>query len=483
MMSFKFLRGAAVAGLAMMAMIAGSSPSFARVDELGMRSSKIDSGDQAISKEVKASSAPTEGAASVTVTQTVRYLHKRWFWQNDQSYAIPYNGSADYVGRLGYWMYKDGDGSLYRFNKGSPVGIETKKPTVDIGELPARMSDNDSGTVSSVKAPYGTADVPTRPLNVVTRYRHIETYDDLSYTVASSVDASYVPNQNAHMVYVGNTLYKIERSGEVHALSEKPVSYVGNRPYKISENDSLLSYDPTVSAGAVSFNGRNRAINVSREYIHEETYEKQRYSIDTELSANFVPEQNAHMIWIDNRLYRVRVGSDDVVQLSSKPVVNAGSLFYKIDSNDSLVNVEVLPYSLTSDNRAIFVRVRHYWRHSETYQIKEYYGESTEIARYNDNYHVWTVIVDGRIYAIAYDGDVINDSGVVVVKAPGNMRHPDQIVVKPNKDDPPVVVPGKNNPPAPDNSDDDPPVVVPGKSKPPIVVHTDDDPPVVVPRH
>lgn len=478
----KSLRNVAFAAFAALAMASVSTPSYAKVDELGVRAEKMDPSDQVLKKEVVATQAPTDGAQSVSVNVTTSYLHKRWFWQNDQAYQVKTPGTAEFVGRLNDWRFKDSDGSLFRFSKGSNVGISTDRPSVDIGKQNVMMSQNDRGDVIGVSAGSVSADGQSRGVNITYRYSHPETYNDVTYTIDSSSTATFVTEQSAHMVWVGSRLYRINAAGQVENLREKPTANVGVRNGLISNSDRMVSYDPTVTAGSSSYNGRNRTFFVNRDYVHEENFQRLRYTIQELTNATFVPEQNAYMAWVDNKLYRVRVGSDDVVQLNSRPVVNGGSRSYKLDYSDPLSSVNVEPLSLSSDSHSVLVSVRKYWRHTENFQVVEYYTQDTQIATYNESYKMWTILVDGRIYVIAFDGDVVNDSSVVVVKAPGSLHRPEVVVVKPNGEDPPVVVPTKKRPPVV-NTDDDPPVVVPGKRKAPAVVTGDDDgPAVVVPR-
>lgn len=479
----KILRHAALAAFALVAVAAVSTPSYAKVDDRGVRTEKMDASDKVTKKEVISASAPTDGTASIPVTVTTSYLHKNWFWQNDEVYKIKTPATAEYVVRLDNWMLKDTDGSLFRFSKGSNVGMPTTRQTIDIGTLSALMSSGDSGIVAGVSSGAVSSDGSSRSLNVTYKYTHAETYNDVTYTYNGTASATFVAEQGGHMAWIGSTLYKVNAAGQVQSLREKPTANIGARDKMISNRDQSVSWEPTVSAGSTSYNGRTRVMNVSKDYIHEETFQKLRYSIVEEVDATFVSEQKAHMVWVENKLYRVRVGSDDVVQLSTRPVVNVGEKHYKLDFNDSLVTVQVNPLSVTSDSKSILVSVRRIYRHAETFQVLEYFKADTQIATYNETYKAWTVIVDGRIYAITFDGTVVNNDGsVVVITAPGGMKRPDVVVVKPNGEDPPVVVPGKRKPPVVD-TDNDPPVVVPGKRKPPVVMNDNDDgPPVVVPR-
>lgn len=468
----KFLRCAVLAAVAFVSVV---SPSYAGVENLGQRTKMESSSDTVTKQEVVAVTAP-DSNPSVQVNVTTHYLHDRWWPWSDQVYYIKTQGTAEHVARLGYWVYKDADGKLFRFNKGSAVGIETPRQTIDIGAQGSVISASDRAQNNGVSAGPVSADNSTRSFNVSTRYTHVETYNDVTYTVASTTTGRFVAEQNAHMVWVGSTLYKATNgSNAVQALSDRPTANVGVLAQRISANDQMVSSNPTVTAGSVQANGRTRILNVARDYINVQEYQKLRYTLQHEEVATYVAEQGSHMAWISNNLYRVRVGSDVVQLMQARPVVNAGGRIFKIDFSDPLVSVDVTPVSLTSDSKSIVVNVYHRYKHEETFQVKEYYMSSTEIARYNETYKVWTVIVDGRIYAIAFAGDTVtnNNGDVVIIKAPDTMKRPDVIVVNPGNGEPPVVVPGKKNP----STDTDPPVVVPGKKKP-----VDNDPPVVVPN-
>lgn len=466
--------------VAMVFALAGGtvSPAFAATEDVGVRTSKIDSSDKVTKKEVSADTAPAQGASSITVNQTVHYLHSPfWFWKSKQAYRINYPGNADHVSRLGYWMYKDSDGELFRFNQGSKTGIPTPRPVVDVGSQAAPLSASDAGSVAAVTD--GGLSGSVRSFNVITNYKHVETYNDVTYSVTSKVDGVFVPNQNAYMAWIGNRLYKVDSVGKVELLKDKPSAHIGVRASKIDSRDNSVSWDPVVTAGSVSFNGRSRELVVSRDYVHETSYEKQRYSLQYRSDAELVSEQSAYMAWIEQKLYKVQLGSNRVQQLYDKPVVKLGQRNFKIDAlRDRLVAVEVIPTNLSPDNKSIVVQVRRHWSHEETFQVKHYYGQNLDIAHYNSTYKVWTVIVDGKIYAVAFDGDSVSSPDVIVIKAPKGMSRPDVIVVKPNDTDPPVVVPGKKKPPV---EDEDPPVVVPGKKKPPVVIDNEDGPPVVIP--
>ena len=483
---FNFVRAGMLAIAAIGALALAPTPSFAGTTNLGERTQVIDKSDKVTRREAVATSAPVVGQPSITVTETVHYLNSPWQpWKNNQTYYVKTTVTAEYVDRLGYWMLKDPRGVLFKFTPGSIAGTETLRPTVDIGLQTTVLSQTDSATIGGVSAGVVTPDGSSRSLEVKTLYRHAETYNDVTYAVISSVSAPLVREQSAHMAWIGNRLYKADSiTGKLEMLAGKPSANVGVRNGLISQKDRSISWEPSVSAGQISVNGRTRTLIVSRDYQHEETYQNLIYSIQEVETAVYVPEQNGYMEWIGNRLYKVRIGSDVVQQLATKPTVNLGQRNWKEDFNDQVSSVSVTPRELTTDRKSVVVNVRRNYQHVEHFQVKEYYLESREVAVYNAQYKVWTVTIEGRVYAVLFANDTVSDPNVIVIKAPSDLKRPDVIVVNPgngNAGDPPVVVPGKPKPKAPPVVDnDDPPVVVPGKRTPPRNVPADDD--VVVPR-
>ncbi len=459
--------------------VATPTPAVAATQDVGERSTKIDSSDKITRKEVVAATAPVDGQPSITVHVKTHYLYSPWApWKSNQTYFIKSTHTAEYVSRLGYWMLKDAEGVFHKFTPGSVAGTQVSKPVVDIGSQPSKIDGNDR----SLGSPTATAgavslDGRNRSIELTYRYTHSETYNDVTYSVTSPVNAQLVDRQDAFFVWVGSTLYKVDRAGNVRALSERPVAQLGVRDRLIDRNDREVSWNPTISAGQVSGSGSSRTIISTRTYENVETFQRLQYELETVHTAQYVREQRAYMAWIDGKLYKVAMGSDIVYHLQAKQVVDEGSQLGKLNFNDQAVSIDVLAKELTSDNKSVVVTVRRNYRQVGNFQDKEYHVDSRQIANYNQTYKVWTVVVDGRIYAITFPGDpIVTSSDVIVIKAPGSLRRPDITVVNPGNSspgDPPVVVPGKRT--GPTNSDDD--VVVPGKHRP--APKADDD--VVVP--
>ena len=378
------------------------APAFATTDEGGFRTAKIASGDDITGREVSAYTAPIAGTTSFTVSETIHYLHHHsllnWFG-HDTAYQIKTQSTARFVPELAQWMLKDAEGAFISFHNGDKIGVEIAKPVLGLGTRSSPISGRDASSVDSVQTGELSSSGQTRQLIFHTGYRHVETWFD------------------------------------------------------------------------------------------------QTYSIDTSVTATWVPEQSAHMAWYGQRLYTVRLGSDDVRWLYSKPVVDMGKRFFQIDQwNDRRFDLRIVPFDLTDGNRNVLVNVDTVYHNDGQFQIKEYYIERTEVARYNDRLGAWTVQVDGRLYAVAFGDDVVRDDSAVVIRAPGNLHRPDVIVVNPgHSDEPPVVVPRKPGGPVintPADNGDEPPVLVPAKPhhpqrKGPVVVTPSDDddgPAVLVPR-
>lgn len=460
-------------------MVAAPTTAVAATQDVGERSTKIDASDKVVRKEVVATTAPVDGQPSITVQVKTHYLYSPWApWKSNQTYFIKSTQTAEYVTRLGYWMLKDAEGNFHKFTPGSVAGTQVNKPVVEIGSQASKLDGNDRSLGSPTVVPGAVSqDSQNRSLELVYRYTHAETYNDVTYSVTVPASAQYVRGQDAYMIWVGSTLYKVDQAGRVQALSDRPVSKVGVRDRLIDRNDREVSWQPTISAGQASVTGQTRTLISTRTYENVETFQRVQYELETVYTAQYVREQRGYMAWIDGRLYKVAMGSDIVYHLQSKPVVDLGSQGGKLDWNDQADSIDVLAKELTSDNKSVVVTVRRNYKQTGTYQDREYHVDSRQIATYNQTYKVWTVVVDNKIYAITFPGDpVITSSDVIVIKAPGNVRRPDISVVNPGNGspgDPPVVVPPKRT--GPTNDDD---VVVPGKNRPAPKTNDDD---VVVP--
>ena len=469
----------------------GATPSYARTtDNVGVRSTMIDNGDELTGKDVITNVAPTKGNATVTVTETLHYLNSPWainFWTHAKAYTIVHSGTAQYVDRVGAWMWTDENGNFYRFNAGSASGVATSKPVVGIGALGSVMSPSDSGYVTAVSGAATSPDNSTRSLNVTTQYTHVEQFDNLTYTVGSNVTAQFVPQQGSHFAWVGSTLYT-DANGTVHALSSKPTASAGNRSDKIASDDRRANNNVVVSAGGTSFDGNSRGLTVTRNWVHEETYQSLLYSITSSEPSVLVPEQRAYMAYVDGTLYRVGLGSNYVEALAYKPVTRVGSRFSST-WGDQLVDYNVVPLRLSNDGHAVVVNVQRVYHHNDTYQVLEYTTDDIETAYHNDNYGAWVVSADGRVFGIAFDGDNISNGSVTVVHAPSSLHRPSVIVIPSTDGGPGVVIPGKGSSSAPSSNDDGPGVVVPSNNhgnRGPVAVppsSDDDGPGVVVPSN
>lgn len=347
---------ATVAGIALIASLSVmTGPAMAaKVDDGGIRTSKIDPSDPVKERVAHAYTAPAIGDAKVSVSETFTFLHPHSFWNpfgHDVKYKIQVTTSANWVSELNQWMLRDDEGGFIAFHEGQKPGQVIAKPVIELGERSSAISTDDSNEIAKL------------------------------------------------------------------------------------------------GAGNISSNGNFRTINVTHRYKHEETYLDRAYTIRASFSAQWVPEQRAHMGWYQNQLYSVRMGSTDVRHLSSKAYSDLGTRFNKMDWNDNQINVSVAPYTLTSDGYNVLLRVTRTYRHEDQFQRLDYDIIDTAMATYNSSWKVWTAIIDGRVYAVAFDNEVVNDGNVVILNAPGNLHRPKVIVVDPhgngNSGGPVVVVPKK----------------------------------------
>jgi len=173
--------------------------------------------------------------------------------------------------------------------------------------------------------------------------------------------------------------------------------------------------------------------------VHEQDFEHVRYTTLQEVRADFVPEVNSYMAWIDGSEYAVNTGTNFVQRLNGRPVVTLGARFTSI-GNDRPVRVDV--FSVTDKN----VVVRYSFHRNETYVAKEYYVDRPGVLYYNQTWQVWMVAIDGSSYVVAFDSDSFSDPSATVIHAPAGAVRPQYSVPSTTGDGlPPAVVPGSDN--------------------------------------
>jgi hypothetical protein len=450
---------AAVAAFALTTFAA--QPSYARTtDQGGLRTSMIDSGDRMESKDVVANGVPVGGAPSIGVTETLHYINEPfWAWKHNTQYTIKRTVTATYVGRIGAFVVHDNEGDWYEFAPGNAGANKLPgKPQASIGAQPNVLDRNDRGSLAGV-APGGDVN-GTPQLSATYNYVHPEALDDVSYSVSVTVGTTFVADQNAWFANVSGRLYRVDHSGQVTALSDKPSIDRGELNTPISSNDSTASYpDVTFSGGFFEASWR---------HVHEEDFQHVRYTTRQEVRADFVPEVNAYMAWIDGTEYSVSPGSSYVDRLNNRPVVQLGPQYSSL-GYDRAVRVDV--YSVNDKD----VVVRSYFHRNETYVAKEYYVDQRGVLYYNQNWQVWMVAINGTNYVVDFDSDNFSDPSVSVIHAPAGATRPQYSVPSTSGDGlPPAVVPGRDPgnsvAPPPANNGGIPgraPAAIPGRSAPP----------------
>jgi hypothetical protein len=465
-----------VLGLALLLGATGCGNS--KPEQLGVINAKLSADDSQTSKTVVAASAPSNGQANVAVTETATYVHKRTF-HADQDYTVKSGLTAEYVSRLNGWLLIDGDGAMYRFGAGSVNGTQTQRQTIDIGAQSQPLAANDGVGVAGVTTA-GAGDGQTRSLTVTWRHTHAERYDDLSYTTTSTEHAQFVNLQNAYMIWLQGSLYRIGQNGNVENLPAKPTVNIGISPNTLSANDQPAGNDPVVSANPAHL----RNLTVTRDFIHEETYQRLHYSVQSTVYATYVAEQQAYMAYVDNQLYRVSLNGD-VRLLQSKPTADEGRSDTQIDNTDVLDSVELIPTGITSDGHSIIVTVRKNFRREEKFQNVVYHVERDQIAEYDPNYRDWTLRANGHLYVITFPGDNVTDPDVVVVHAPSNFNRPQVLVVPGQNGAPPAVIPAAPGRAGNGSGSNNPPVVIPpppSRSNTQSVTPGNGGPAVVIPK-
>jgi hypothetical protein len=288
------------AGLAAFAAIGlitfAAQPSYAKTtDQGGLRTQMIDSGDRLLSKDAVATMAPTVGQQSVNVTETLNYIDEPFlFWKHNTAYSIKRTVAATYANPVGFFVLHDNEGDWYAFRPGSTAGTKLSgKPLASIGAQSQKLDGNDRGSVASVTA--GGVVSGTPQLNVTYNYTHVEQFDDVRYSVTGPVNTTLVPDQNAYFAYVGGSLYRIDTTGQVAQFNDKPSVDRGGQGGMIDGNDSTGTYPDVVASGGFFV--------ATWHHVHEDTFEHVRYTTQQEVRADYVPEADSYMAWIDGTEY------------------------------------------------------------------------------------------------------------------------------------------------------------------------------------
>jgi len=268
-------------------------------------------------------------------------------------------------------------------------------------------------------------------LNVTYSYIHPEALDDVQYTVAGTVGTTFVQDQNAYFPWVSGSLYRVDRNGQATRLSDKPSVDRGELNGLIDRKDTTAAYPDVSFAGGF--------FEAHWPHVHEQDFEHVRYTTLQEVRADFVPEVNSYMAWIDGSEYAVNSGSNFVQRLNARPVVSLGARSTNI-GYDRPVRVDV--FSVTDKN----VVVRYSFHSNGTYVAKEYYVDRPGVLYYNQTWQVWMVAIDGTSYVVAFDSDNFSDPSATIIHAPSGAVRPQYSVPSTSGDGlPPAVVPGRDN--------------------------------------
>jgi hypothetical protein len=442
---------AAVAAIGLMTLTA--QPSYARTtDQGGLRTQKIDNGDRLDSKDAQANAVPGN-SQTLSVTETLHYVNEPfWGWKHNTAYTIKRTVTATFANPVGYFVLHDNEGTWYQFTPGNANGVRLSgKPQASIGAQAQTLDRNDRGSLASV-AP-GNVVGGTPQLNATYNYSHSEQLDDVNYTVTSPVDTTFVADQNAYFARISGNLYRVDSTGRVAQLNDKPSVDRGAQPGLMDSSDSTGSYPDVVANGGFFV--------ATTHHVHEDTFEHVRYTTQQEVRADYVPEANSYMAWIDGTEYQAQPGSSDVYRLNQRPVVQLGQRQLSMQ-NDRVVRTDV--FSVSSTN----VVIRYYFHRNETYVAKEYYVERNGVMYYNQNWSVWMVAIDGQSYVVAFDSDNFSDPSANILHAPAGSQRPQYSVPSTSGDGlPPAVVPGAD--PSRGYNDTTPPPAsngIPGRSAP-----------------
>jgi hypothetical protein len=441
-------------GVALAAMLALSTPSYARdlVSDPLAHTALMNQGDEPTGHmDVVAASPPAGGQNAIDVIENIHYKNVPptcWSWGcqvHNTDYFIARKTSARWVAGLNRWILHDSDGNWYAFDTGNTsASILSGKPAYDVGARNAVMGAGDSRRLASVGD--GGMGNNGRVLAATYGYTHSEELAYVTYTMTEPVATTYVTEQSASFAYVSGQLWSVDTTGHVAYHNEKPWSDIGLRNSLLSSNDRAAGSYPGVTAGAILGNGNTRELIVTWTYVHEEDFQRVRYSIQTPVQAELVQldSGSAYMAWINGTEYAVRTGSGGVERLARKPVVELGGRSYSL-SGDSPAAVNV--FDVVGSN-PVLVTLRYNFLHDTQYVVQEYHVDRQATASYSQNLNLWLVNINGNQYAVAFDGDDTSSYSGSVVHAPSTFSRPALLVPGTGG----AVVPGVPSAPASGNS-------------------------------
>jgi hypothetical protein len=420
------------AGFLLAAMLAlTSAPGYAGSlqTDATPHASKMAQGDQRTGKTVVASTLPAAGQNGVAVTEKIYYRNVAGFCLfrcggvHDTAYFIQRQVSAVWVQGLNRFIVQDSDGDWYAFDTGSAVAVNLHgKPSYDVGARTSAIGAGDSRTLATIGD--GGASNSGRSLRATYKYTHAEALDNVTYSMAESVQTTYVPEQQAAFAYVSQQLWSVDGNGHVAFHSEKPWADEGQRGSVLSSNDRPLSDYPSVTAGGMSYN--SRTFNVIWTYVHEQDFQRIRYNIQSTVQADLVQldSGSAYMAWIGSSEFAADNGSSSVVRLSDKPIVHLGGRNSRY-SNDSATAVDAIN---VIDSNPVLVTLRYTFSHDSQYVVSQYYVDRQVAASYSQNRNLWFVNVDGLDYVVAFSGDDTSSWSGNVVHAPSSISRPQYVV-------------------------------------------------------
>jgi hypothetical protein len=413
---------ASIALAAMVALV--SAPSYAArpiQNDTTPHASKMNDGDQFTGKDVTASVPPSQD--SFAATETIHYKNvpsSCWFrcgGIHDTTYVVQRQLTAQWVAGVKRWILQDPDGTWYAFDTGNTTAVQLNgKPSYDAGARTSVMGSGDSRVLARVDD--GGPQNSGRALTAVYNYTHVEALANVTYTMAESVSTTYVPEQQASFAWIGQNLYSVDGSGHALYRSEKPWTDRGLRGSQLSSSDEKL--DTSVSYNSYLF------FAVTRTYVHEEDFQKVRYSVQSSAQADLVQldSGSAYMAWIDGNEYAVSAGSASVQRLNDKPVVHLGNRQSSL-IGDAITATEVV--SVAGNNNPVLVTLRYTFVNDDHYVTNEYYVETQYWASYNQN-GFWVMNVNGRDYVVAFDNDDTSSWSGNVVHAPSSIPRPSYVV-------------------------------------------------------
>jgi hypothetical protein len=238
---------------------------------------------------------------------------------NNVTYTMMIPVATTYVGNQQASFAKI-NGQLWSVDGGGHVAFHSERPWSDGGQRDALWSPDDrtSGDYPSVAADATSMSGQFRTLLIVRTYVHDEEFQQVRYTIQTSVQAELVQldlGASAYMAWIDRWEYSVAvGSSDVERLSTMPVVDLHGRSYAMAGDRA--------SAPVVVDVSDSSPVRVTLRYVfaHRDTYVVREYYVDRVADASYNQNLNLWVVDIDGLDYAIGFDGDNTSSWSGNVV-------------------------------------------------------------------------------------------------------------------------------------------------------------------